>query len=71
MKHDDSKIIPKINLLSKIQAPIKINQYLGTIDFVKDNKIISTEKIYALKRIEEGNLYRKTYDFIANFFIEE
>ena len=71
MKHDDSKIIPKINLLSKIQAPIRINQYLGTIDFVKDNKIISTEKIYALKRIEEGNLYRKTYDFIANFFIEE
>ena len=70
LKHDDSKIIPKINLLSKIEAPIRINQYLGTIDFVKDNKVISTEKIYALKRIEEGNLYRKTYDFIANFFIE-
>ena len=25
----------------------------------------------ALKRIEEGNFYRKIYDFIANFFIEE
>tara|TARA_B100000989_G_scaffold46206_1_gene29758 strand:+ start:529 stop:1674 length:1146 start_codon:yes stop_codon:yes gene_type:complete len=70
LKHDDSKIIPKINLLSKIEAPIRINQYLGTIDFVKDNKVILTEKIYALKRIGEGNLYRKTYDFIANFFIE-
>ncbi len=71
LKHDDNRINPKINLLSKIEAPIRLNQYLGTIDFVQDNKVISSEKIYALKRIEEGNLYRKTYDFIANFFIEE
>ena len=71
LKHDDSKITPKLNLLAKIEAPIRLNQVLGTIDFIKNDKVISTEKIYALKRIEEGNLYRKTYDFIANFFIEE
>ena len=71
LKHEDSKITPKLNLLAKIEAPIRLNQVLGTIDFIKNDKVISTEKIYALKRIEEGNLYRKTYDFIANFFIEE
>ena len=71
LKHDDSKITPKLNLLAKIEAPIRLNQVLGTIDFIKNDKVISTEKIYALKRIDEGNLYRKTYDFIANFFIEE
>jgi len=70
MKYDDKKIVPKINLISKITAPIRNGQILGTVDFMKDNKIISSEKIYSLKRVEEGNLYRKTYDFIANFFIE-
>ena len=70
MKYDDKKIVPKINLISKITAPIRKGQILGTVDFMKDNKIISSEKIYSLIRVEEGNLYRKTYDFIANFFIE-
>lgn len=71
LKHDDIEIKPKINLFSKIKAPIRLNQHLGTVDFIKNDKVISSEKIYALKRIEEGNLYRKTYDFIANFFIED
>ena len=70
LKQEDQKIIPKLNLLSKIEAPVRLNQNLGTIDFWKNNKVIATEKIYALKRIEEGNLYRRTYDYIANFFIE-
>ena len=62
---------PKINLLSRIEAPIRINQHLGSVDFIVKGNVISSEKIYALKRVEEGNLYRKTYDFIANFFIED
>ncbi len=69
-KYDDKKIIPKINIISKIKAPIRNGQILGTIDFTKDNEIIASEKIYSLKRVEEGNLYRKTYDFISNFFAE-
>jgi len=70
MKYDDKKIIPKLNLISKITAPVKKGQILGTVDFTKDDKIISSEKIYSLKRVEEGNLYRKTYDFVVNFFEE-
>ena len=65
------KIIPKINIISKISAPVRINQNLGTIDFVRDNNIIATENIYSLKRVEEGNLYRRAYDIVANFFIED
>jgi D-alanyl-D-alanine carboxypeptidase len=71
LKYDDKKIIPKINLFKKIKAPVRINQNLGTIDFVRDNNIIATEKIYSLKRVEEGNLYRRAYDIVANFFIED
>ena len=71
LKYDDNKIIPKINLISKITAPIKINQNIGTVDFIKDGEIISSENIYSLKYIKEGNYYRKIYDFIANFFLEE
>jgi len=70
-KYDDKKIIPKINLISKIKAPVRINQNLGTIDFMRDNNIIATENLYSLKRIEEGNLYRRVYDIVANFFIED
>ena len=61
----------KLNLIKNITAPIKSNQVLGTIDFIKDGEIIASENIYSLKRIEEGNLYRKTYDYIANFFTKE
>ena len=71
LKYDDNKIIPKINLISKITAPIQINQNIGTVDFIKDGEIISSENIYSLKYIKEGNYYRKIYDFIANFFLEE
>ena len=71
LKYDDQKITPKINLISKITAPVRKNQNLGTVDFYKSGEIISTEKIYSLKDINEGNFFRKTYDFIANFFIEE
>jgi len=71
LKHEDQKVTPKINLLSRIEAPIRINQHLGSVDFIVKGNVISSEKIYALKRVGEGNLYRKTYDFIANFFIED
>tara|TARA_X000000368_G_scaffold278990_2_gene221347 strand:+ start:26 stop:1171 length:1146 start_codon:yes stop_codon:yes gene_type:complete len=71
LKYDDNKIQPKLNLIQNIKAPIKANQTLGTIDFIKNNEIIASENIYSLKRIEEGNLYRKIYDYIANFFIKE
>jgi len=71
LKYDDQKITPKINLISKITAPVRKNQNLGTVDFYKSGEIISSEKIYSLKDINEGNFFRKTYDFIANFFIEE
>ena len=71
LKYDDNKVTPKINLISKISAPVRNNQQLGTVDFVRGGEIIASENIYSLKRIEEGNLYRKIYDFIANFFIEE
>ena len=71
LKYDDKKIIPKINLINKITAPVRINQNLGTIDFIRDNNIIATENIYSLKRVEEGNLYRRAYDIVANFFIED
>ena len=71
LKYDDNKIQPKLNLIQNINAPIKVNQTLGTIDFIKNNEIIASENIYSLKRIEEGNLYRKIYDYIANFFIKE
>ena len=71
LKFDDKIITPKINLISKITAPIKINQNIGTVDFIKDGEIISSENIYSLKYIKEGNYYRKIYDFIANFFLEE
>ena len=70
LKNNDQKINPKINLISNIIAPIKINQKLGTVDFIKDNQVIATENIYSLKRIEEGNYYRKLYDFIVKFFRE-
>ena len=71
LKYDDKKIIPKINLINKITAPVRINQNLGTIDFVRENNIIATENIYSLKRVEEGNLYRRAFDIVANFFIED
>lgn len=71
LKYDDKKAQPKLNLIKNITAPIKSNQVLGTIDFIKDGEIIASENIYSLKRIEEGNLYRKTYDYIANFFTKE
>ena len=71
IKHDDNKIVPKINLISKITAPVRINQKLGTVDFIRGGEVIASENIYSLKRIEEGNLYRKIYDFVANFFTEE
>ena len=71
LKYDDNKIQPKLNLIQNINAPIKVNQTLGTIDFIKNNEIIASENIYSLKRIEEGNLYRKIYDYIAIFFIKE
>ena len=71
LKYDDNKVTPKINLISKIIAPVRNNQKLGTVDFVRGGEVIASENIYSLKRIEEGNVYRKIYDFIANFFIEE
>jgi D-alanyl-D-alanine carboxypeptidase (penicillin-binding protein 5/6) len=71
LKHSDKDFKSKINLISKITAPVKINQVLGTIDFIKDNEIVASENIYSLKRVEEGNLYRKVYDYFANFFLEE
>ena len=60
-----------LNLISKITAPVRVNQKLGTVDFLRGGEIIASENIYSLKRIEEGNFYRKIYDFIVNFFIEE
>ena len=71
LKHDDNEVVPKINLISRITAPVRVNQKLGTVDFIRGGEIIASENIYSLKRIEEGNFYRKIYDFIANFFIEE
>tara|TARA_B100000609_G_scaffold60124_1_gene47209 strand:+ start:667 stop:1812 length:1146 start_codon:yes stop_codon:yes gene_type:complete len=71
LKYDDHKITPKINLISKIVAPIRKNQNLGTVDFYKSGEIISSEKIYSLEDVNEGNLFRRTYDLIANFFINE
>ena len=71
LKHDDNEVIPKINLVAKITAPVRNNQKLGTVDFIRGGEIIASENIYSLKRIEEGNFYRKMYDFIANFFIVE
>ena len=71
LKHDDNEVVPKINLISKITAPVRVNQKLGTVDFLRGGEIIASENIYSLKRIEEGNFYRKIYDFIVNFFIEE
>ena len=71
LKYDDSEVTPKVNLISKIVAPIKKNQNLGTVDFYKAGEIISSEKIYSLKDVNEGGFLRKTYDFVAEFFIEE
>ena len=71
LKYDDSEVTPKVNLISKIVAPIKENQNLGTIDFYKGGEIISSEKIYSLRDVNEGGFLRKTYDFVAEFFIEE
>ena len=71
LKYDDQKIQPKLNLIKNIDAPVKINQILGTIDFIKNNEIIASENIYSLKRIEEGNLFRKIYDYIVKFFNKE
>tara|TARA_B100000575_G_scaffold272738_1_gene255087 strand:- start:780 stop:1925 length:1146 start_codon:yes stop_codon:yes gene_type:complete len=71
LKYDNHEITPKINLISKIVAPIRKNQNLGTVDFYKSGEIISSEKIYSLEDVNEGNLFRKTYDLIANFFINE
>ena len=71
LKNKNGEIKPKINLISQITAPIRLNQQLGTVDFIKDKKIIATENIYSLKRIEEGNYYRKLYDFIVKFFTED
>ena len=59
LKYDDKKIIPKINLFKKIKAPVRINQNLGTIDFVRDNNIIATENIYSLKRVEDRKFIQK------------
>ena len=71
LKYDDSEVTPKVNLISKIVAPIKKNQNLGTVDFYKAGEIISSEKIYSLRDVNEGGFLRKTYDFVAEFFIEE
>ena len=71
LKYDDSEVTPKVNLISKIVAPIKKNQNLGTVDFYKAGEIISSEKIYSLKDVNEGGFLRKTYDFVAEFFAEE
>ena len=71
LKYDDSEVTPKVNLISKIVAPIKKNQNLGTVDFYKAGEIISSEKIYSLRDVNEGGFLRKTYDFVAEFFTEE
>ena len=71
LKYDDSEVTPKVNLISKIVAPIKKNQNLGTVDFYKAGEIISSENIYSLRDVNEGGFLRKTYDFVAEFFIEE
>ena len=71
LKYDDSEVTPKVNLISKIVAPIKKNQNLGTVDFYRAGEIISSEKIYSLRDVNEGGFLRKTYDFVAEFFIEE
>ena len=71
LKYDDREVTPKVNLISKIVAPIKENQNLGTVDFYKGGEIISSEKIYSLRDVNEGGFLRKTYDFVAEFFTEE
>ena len=71
LKYDDSEVTPKVNLISKIVAPIKKNQNLGTVDFYKAGEIISSENIYSLRDVNEGGFLRKTYDFVAEFFTEE
>jgi len=71
LKYDDSEVTPKVNLISKIVAPIKENQILGTVDFYKGEEIISSEKIYSLSDVNEGGFFRKTYDLVAEFFTEE
>ena len=71
LKYDDSEVTPKVNLISKIVAPIKKNQNLGTVDFIKLERLYLVKKIYSLRDVNEGGFLRKTYDFVAEFFIEE
>ena len=68
LKNKDYNIKTTIKVIDDLEAPIKKNQKVGTVEFIDGKEVIAADNIYALEDIQRGGFFRRSYDEIVQFF---
>ena len=65
---NNAQIKPILETVQPVLAPVKKGQELGVLKLVDGDKIITEQKVVALKDVEEAGFFRRVWDSIILWF---
>ena len=65
---NNAQIKPILETVQPVLAPVKKGQELGVLKLVDGDKIITEQKVVALKDVEEAGFFRRMWDSIILWF---
>jgi D-alanyl-D-alanine carboxypeptidase (penicillin-binding protein 5/6) len=64
----EDKLVAKASVDNFIEAPVSINQELGSVIITLDGEILLNAPLVSLKAVEKAGLFSRIYDGVALFF---
>ncbi|MCM5703360.1 D-alanyl-D-alanine carboxypeptidase family protein [Larsenimonas salina] len=69
-RQGDTNLTARINVDQELNAPIKKDQKIGTVDIVQNGSVIHTEPLVALEAIDEGSFFKRIWDKVVHFVMD-
>jgi D-alanyl-D-alanine carboxypeptidase (penicillin-binding protein 5/6) len=64
----EDKLVAKASVDNFIEAPVSINQELGSVIITLEGETLLNAPLVSLKAVEEAGLFSRIYDGVALFF---